>query len=138
MKTTMYEDEIAFCKKVIASGVKGDALKDAQNRLKVAEAAIKAAQAKKTTKKHIRIYVSPMGHFADSSTYEFVAEFESEKLAEYYMHYMRNKSRYSDKDIIFQEVTVTDTESGELTKKGEVVCIISVLGECLRPEEWLK
>ena len=62
-------------------------------------------------KKHIRIYVCPMAQFADSSTYEFVSEFESEKLASYYMSYMRKKGRYPDKDIILQEVFVTETEA---------------------------
>ncbi len=51
MNTLMYEHEIAFCKKVIANGAKGEDLKAVQMRLKEAEAAIKAAQAKKTTEK---------------------------------------------------------------------------------------
>lgn len=88
-------------------------------------------------KKRIRIYVCPMAQFADSSTYEFVAEFESVKLVNYYMSYMRKKGRYPDKEIILQEVFVTETEAGELTRKGNVVCICAVTGEYLRPEEWL-
>ena len=88
-------------------------------------------------KKHIRIYVSPMAKFAYSSTYEYVAEFESEKLASYYLRYMRNRDRYHDKDIILQEVFIKETADGELTVKGDVVCICAVTGEYLRPEEWL-
>lgn len=87
-------------------------------------------------KKHIRLYVSPMGKFADSSTYEFVAEFESEKLAGYYLRYMRNRGRYRKQDIILQEVMVRETAEGELTVKGDVICICTVLGEYLDPKEW--
>lgn len=89
-------------------------------------------------KKRFRFYVCPMAQFADSSTYEFVAEFESEKLVDNYMLYMRKRRRYYDKDIVLQEVFVTETEAGELTRKGDVVCICAVTGEYLRPEEWLK
>ena len=88
-------------------------------------------------KKHIRIYVSPMAQFRDRSTYEYIAEFESEKLAGYYLRYMRNKGRYPDKDIILQEVTVKETEAGEVTIKGELLCICAVTGEYLYPEEWM-
>ena len=49
MNTLMYEHEIAHCKKAIAGGAKGEVLKDAQARLKRAEAGLKAAQAKKST-----------------------------------------------------------------------------------------
>ena len=45
MSTLMYEHEIAWCKKVIASGAKGDDLKSAQERLERAEAG-KAAMEK--------------------------------------------------------------------------------------------
>lgn len=88
-------------------------------------------------KKHIRIYISPMAQFCDESTYSFVAEFESEKLASYYLRYMRNRGRYPDKDIILQEVWIKETDAGELTVKGDVVCICAVTGEYLRPEEWM-
>ena len=36
---------------------------------------------------------------------EFIAEFESQKLTGNYIEYMRGKKRYSDKDIIVQEVS---------------------------------
>lgn len=49
MSTMMYKHEIAHCKKVIASGAKGEILKDAQMRLKEAEAGKKAMMAKKST-----------------------------------------------------------------------------------------
>lgn len=88
-------------------------------------------------KKHIRIYVSPMAQFRDRSKYEYIAEFESEKLAGYYMRYMRNKGRYRDKDIILQEVTIKESEAGEVTIKGDILCICAVTGEYLRPEEWM-
>lgn len=89
-------------------------------------------------KKHIRIYISPMGQFRDPRTYKFVAEFESEKLVGYYMRYMRNKDKYRDKDIILQEVTIKETPAGELTVKGDVVCVCAVTGEylCLEEIEW--
>lgn len=88
-------------------------------------------------KKRIRIYVSPRAHFTDSAAYSFIAEFESGKLAGYYMRYMRSRGKYPDKDIILQEVFVKDTAEGELTVKGEIVCICAVSGEYLIPEEWL-
>lgn len=46
MSTLMYEHEIAWCKKVIANGAKGDDLKATQERLERAEAG-KAAMEKK-------------------------------------------------------------------------------------------
>ena len=46
MSTIMYEHEIAWCKKVIAGGAKGDDLKSAQERLKRAEAGKKEMQKK--------------------------------------------------------------------------------------------
>lgn len=45
MSTLMYEHEIAWCKKAIANGAKGDDLKSAQERLERAEAG-KAAMEK--------------------------------------------------------------------------------------------
>ena len=53
MNTLMYKHEIEYCKKVIASGAKGEALKSAQMRLKEAEAGMKAAKAKSTTAKNV-------------------------------------------------------------------------------------
>ncbi len=38
--------------------------------------------------KHYRVYVAKMGTFRDSSNYEYIAEFESEKLASNYVHFM--------------------------------------------------
>jgi hypothetical protein len=49
----MYKHEIEYCKKVIASGAKGEALKSAQMRLKEAEAGMKKAKAKSTTAKNV-------------------------------------------------------------------------------------
>ena len=85
---------------------------------------------------HYRVFVAKMGGFRDSANYEFIAEFESEKLASNYVHYMRDKKRYSDKDIIVQEVFVKKTPSGEETNKGKVVAVITVLGEGLFVEEY--
>ncbi len=87
-------------------------------------------------KTHHRIFVAKMGGFRDSSNYEFIAEFESEKLASNYVHYMRDKKRYSDKDIIVQEVFVKKTPYGEETNKGKVIAVITVLGESLFVEEY--
>ena len=56
MNTLMYKHEIEYCKKVIASGAKGEHLKAAQARLKEAEAGMKAAKAtavKATPKKKV-------------------------------------------------------------------------------------
>ena len=49
INTLMYKHEIEYCKKVIASGAKGEDLKSAQMRLKRAEAGLKAAQEQKYT-----------------------------------------------------------------------------------------
>ena len=87
-------------------------------------------------KKRQRIYVAQMGGFRDSTNYEFIAEFESKKLTENYIEFMRGKKRYSDKDIIVQEVRVITTPQGEITTKGKVVSVISVLGEELPVDEY--
>ena len=87
-------------------------------------------------KTHHRIYTAKMGGFRDSSNYEFIAEFESEKLASNYVHYMRGKKRYSDKDIIVQEVFVKKTPFGEEANKGKVEAVLTVLGESLFVEEF--
>ena len=87
-------------------------------------------------KKRQRIYVAQMGGFRDSANYEFIAEFESKKLTENYIEFMRGKKRYSDKDIIVQEVRVITTPQGEITTKGKVVSVISVLGEELPVDEY--
>ena len=87
-------------------------------------------------KTHYRVFVAKMRGFRDSANYEFIAEFESEKLASNYVHYMRDKKRYSDKDIIVQEVFVKKTPYGEETNKGKVVAVITVLGEGLFVEEY--
>lgn len=49
---------------------------------------------------------------------------------------MRSKKRYSDKDIIVQEVLVSKTAQGETTTKGKVVSVITVLGEELPVDEY--
>ncbi len=87
-------------------------------------------------KKRQRIYVAQMGGFRDSANYEFIAEFESKKLTGNYIEFMRGKKRYSDKDIIVQEVRVITTPQGEITTKGKVVSVISVLGEELPVDEY--
>ena len=86
--------------------------------------------------KRQRIYVAQMGGFRDSANYEFIAEFESKKLTGNYIEFMRGKKRYSDKDIIVQEVLVSKTPQGETTTKGKVVSVITVLGEELPVEEY--
>lgn len=52
MSTLMYEHEIAWCKKAIANGAKGDDLKSAQERLERAEAG-KAAMEKEIAKRKL-------------------------------------------------------------------------------------
>lgn len=52
------------------------------------------------------------------------------------IEYMRGKKRYSDKDIIVQEVYVKKTSFGEETAKGKVVSVITVLGEELPVDEY--
>lgn len=73
-----------------------------------------------------------MGKFKDPNKYEFIAEFAEEKLAGYYMKYMRGKEKYSKKDIIIKEVPDSPKDSQE----GKSLVACSVLGEYLRPEEW--
>lgn len=87
-------------------------------------------------KTHYRVYVADMGSFRDSANYKFIAEFESQKLTGNYIEYMRGKKRYSDKDIIVQEVYVKKTSFGEETAKGKVVSVITVLGEELPVDEY--
>ena len=83
-----------------------------------------------------RIYVAKMGGFRDSVNYEFIAEFESKKLTGNYIEFMRGKKRYSDKDIIVQEVLVSKTPQGETITKGKVVSVITVIGEELPVDEY--
>ena len=87
-------------------------------------------------KKRQRIYVAKMGGFSDSANYEFIAEFESKKLTGNYVEFMRGKKRYSDKDIIVQEVLVSKTPQSETITKGKVVSVITVLGEELPVDEY--
>ena len=87
-------------------------------------------------KKHYRIFTAEMGGFRDSGNYEFIAEFESQKLASNYVDFMRGKKRYSDKDIIIQEVFVKKMLSGEETNKGKVVGVVTALGESLPVKEY--
>ena len=77
-----------------------------------------------------------MGGFRDSGNYEFIAEFESQKLASNYVDFMRGKKRYSDKDIIIQEVFVKKMLSGEETNKGKVIGVVTALGESLPVKEY--
>lgn len=49
---------------------------------------------------------------------------------------MRGKKRYSDKDIIVQEVLVSKAPQGETITKGKVVSVITVLGEELPVDEY--
>ena len=83
-----------------------------------------------------RIYVAKMGGFRDSANYEFIAEFESKNLSGNYIEFMRGKKRYSDKDIIVQEVLVRKTLQSETTTKGKVISVITVLGEELPVDEY--
>lgn len=83
-----------------------------------------------------RIYIAKMGGFRDSANYEFIAEFESKKLTGNYIEFMRGKKRYSDKDIIVQEVLVSKAPQGETITKGKVVSVITVLGEELPVDEY--
>ena len=87
-------------------------------------------------KKHYRIYVAPTGGFRDSANYEFIAEFEQQKLAQHYVSYMGGKKRYSGKDIIVREVTVKRTGVGEQVTFGKVVGLIASTGEELSVEEY--
>lgn len=82
--------------------------------------------------KHYRVYIADSGKFNKPDQYEFIAEFASQKLAEYYMNYMRGKQRYQKKDIIIREVPAPVIEkTGE---KSVIAC--SVIGEYLQPGEW--
>lgn len=87
-------------------------------------------------KTHYRIFVADIGSFRDSANYKYIAEFESQKLTGNYIEYMRGKKRYSDKDIIVQEVYVRKTSFGEETAKGKVVSVVTVLGEELPVDEY--
>ncbi len=87
-------------------------------------------------KTHYRIFVADMGSFRDSAKYTFIAEFESKKLTGNYIEYMRGKKRYSEKDIIVQEMYVKKTPFGEESTKGKVVSVITVLGEELPVDEY--
>ena len=85
-----------------------------------------------------RIYTAPMGEFADSSKYEFVADFANNKQASYYVTYMRGKKRYSDKDIIVREVTMRKKliNNDEDILLGKIVGVITVMGESLPVDEY--
>ena len=55
----MYDHEIAWCKKVIASGAKGDDLKSAQERLKKAEAGRKEMLKKIEEQENLETVAAP-------------------------------------------------------------------------------
>ncbi len=73
-----------------------------------------------------------MGDFKDSSKYKFVADFADQKIAAKYVKYMRGKKRYEKQDIIVKEVPTGTIDSAE----GNVVAVISVMGESLPVEEY--
>lgn len=79
-----------------------------------------------------RIFVADMGDFKDSSKYKFVADFADQKIAAKYVKYMRGKKRYEKQDIIVKEVPTGTIDSAE----GNVVAVISVMGESLPVEEY--
>ena len=81
---------------------------------------------------HFRIFISEAGGFRDSSKYEFVAEFASQKIASNYIRYMFGKKRYGGKDIIIKAV---DADSFD-PKDGRVDGVISSIGEELHVEEY--
>lgn len=82
--------------------------------------------------KYIQIFVTDMGKFKDRSRYEFVAEFVNEHIAGSYMKYMRDKARYSEKDIIIIESNSAVPDG----KCGEVKCVCAVTGEYLPLAEY--
>ena len=79
-----------------------------------------------------RIFVADMGDYKDSSKYKFVADFADQKIAAKYVEYMRGKKRYEKQDIIVKEVPTGTIDSAE----GNVVAVISVMGESLPVEEY--
>ena len=81
---------------------------------------------------YYRLYVADMGRFRDPACYEFVAEFAAERMAGNYIKYLRGKRRYREKDIILKEVTGADKDPAA----GKALVAVSVMGECLLPDEW--
>ena len=84
-----------------------------------------------STMQHYRIFISEAGGFRDSSKYEFVAEFPTQKAAINYVRYMGGKKRYGGKDIIIKVIDL----DGFSAKDGRVDGVISSLGEELHVEK---
>ena len=86
--------------------------------------------------KRLRVYISPVEHFRDSAYYEFLADFEIPYLAGNYMAHLRQNEKYREQDIILGEIFVQKTDAGEIITKGDVVAVLSTMGEYLPLEEY--
>ena len=95
------------------------------------------AQRHGDVEKRIRIYVSDAGKFRDSNNYQMVAEFKDSKVAGHYVDYMRGKKRYSDKDIILQEISAKKLPNGEEISFDKIVGVIASTVESLQVVEYV-
>ena len=50
--------------------------------------------------------------------------------------YLRLNEKYREQDIILGEIFVRKTEAGEIITKGDVVAVLSTMGEYLPLEEY--
>ena len=83
-------------------------------------------------KPYYRLYASPMAHFLDKKTYKYLGGFTDDERAGRYAKDIRISGNFRKQDLVLLEF---DSES-EDPEDGEIVMILSVTGEYLRPEEW--
>lgn len=101
-----------------------------------AEEFVRLWKARQSTVKRLRIYITPAEHFRDSAYYEFIADFENPFLAGRYMTQLRSNRKHREKDIILREIYASKTDAGEIITKGDVVAVLSTMGEYLPLEEY--
>ena len=98
----------------------------------MAHEAVSGKGERKEMTTHYRIFIANSGLFCDSANYSFVAEFENQKLAAFYVQHMRSKKRYDGKDIIVKEVGSPEIDPAE----GSVSGVVAETGEALPVDEY--
>lgn len=101
-----------------------------------AEEFVRRWKASQSMVKRLRVYISPAEHFRDSAYYEFLADFENPYLVGKYMAHLRLNEKYREQDLILGEIFAKKIEAGEIITKGDVVAVLSTMGEYLPLEEY--
>ena len=101
-----------------------------------AEEFVRLWKARQSEVRRHRIYVTPEEHFRDSSYYEFYADFENPYLSGQYMTHLRSNRKYRGKAIIIREIYTKKTDTGEIITEGNVISVLSSIGEFFPVEEY--